>query len=153
LYSGSETYQVAAALVEPRGSLAETYDYVVERMAEYPEGDEYRKFRYEDELAVPEMAWRLTHNFSELEKKLFLNEGFTDQFVDRALQTIEFKLNKEGVELKSEAVFAGETAMAPTVDARRLVFDRPFLIFIKKRDADTPVFAMWVDNNELLKAR
>jgi hypothetical protein len=31
------------------------------------------------------------------------------------------------------------------------VFDRPFLIYLKKRGATRPYFAMWVDNAELLR--
>ncbi len=30
------------------------------------------------------------------------------------------------------------------------IFDRPFLIVVKKRGAERPFFVMWVDNAELL---
>jgi hypothetical protein len=30
------------------------------------------------------------------------------------------------------------------------IFDRPFLIVVKKRGAEHPFFVMWVDNAELL---
>jgi hypothetical protein len=35
---------------------------------------------------------------------------------------------------------------------KKLHFDRPFLIYLKKRDAARPFFVMWVDNAELLQA-
>jgi hypothetical protein len=151
LDTASETYQVVAAMVQPKDSLAATFDYIQTRAAEYPGGEEYRRFRYQDELKVPEMAWKISHRFKELEEKTFLNESLSDQSIDTALQIIEFKLNREGVELKSEVFLKGDTAMKPSEDVRKLLFDRPFLIYIKKRDAATPVFAMWVDNAELLK--
>jgi len=33
---------------------------------------------------------------------------------------------------------------------RRFVFDKPFLIVMKKRGAERPFFVMWVANAELL---
>lgn len=151
LDADSETYQVVAALVEPKDTLAATYDYVVEKTKEYLDSGATTSFELRDKLAVPEMDWKINHHFSELEGKYFLNDGFEDQFVDTALQTIQFKLNKEGVELKSEAVIKGDMAVGPGYSGRDFVFNKPFIIYIKKRDADTPVFAMWVDNSELLK--
>jgi hypothetical protein len=34
---------------------------------------------------------------------------------------------------------------------KRLLFDRPFLLYIKKRDAQQPLLVMWVENAELLE--
>ncbi len=36
-------------------------------------------------------------------------------------------------------------------DIRRFEFNRPFLLYIKKRGADYPFFVMWMDNAELLQ--
>ena len=64
--------------------------------------------------------------------------------VVEAMQTIEFRLDRSGAMLESEALVA--IAAIP----RNFVFNRPFLISMKKRDADRPFFVMWVDNAELL---
>jgi hypothetical protein len=46
--------------------------------------------------------------------------------------------------LKSEAIdVSGLTE-------RNLVFDKPFLILLKRREAKRPYFALWVGNAELL---
>jgi hypothetical protein len=38
------------------------------------------------------------------------------------------------------------------VQSRHFHFDRPFLIYVKKRGADySPFFVMWVDNAELMQ--
>ena len=59
----------------------------------------------------------------------------------------------ETTPLNSEARTATTTrASSQLAKARRLHFDRPFLICVKKREPDaTPFFLMWVDNAELMK--
>ena len=38
------------------------------------------------------------------------------------------------------------------IEPRHFHFDRPFLIYVKKRGADySPFFVMWVDNAELMQ--
>jgi hypothetical protein len=36
------------------------------------------------------------------------------------------------------------------LSGHKLIFDGPFLIIMKKRNAENPFFVMWVDNSELL---
>jgi len=36
---------------------------------------------------------------------------------------------------------------------RCFLFNQPFLVYMKKRNADQPFFVMWVDNAELLVRR
>ena len=44
----------------------------------------------------------------------------------------------------------GEALAIEKAEPREFRFHRPFLIYMKKRDADRPFFVMWVDNAELL---
>jgi len=53
-------------------------------------------------------------------------------------------LDRSGAALKSESKMY--SVPIPTY----FVLDRPFLIYMKKRDATAPYFVMWVDNAELL---
>ncbi len=127
---------------------AATFDYAMELEAQYSNEADYREFNSTDELSVPEVWWKIEHNFAELEKKPLLNEGFTEKMIESAYQMIDFKLDNKGVELKSEA-YVDMAATSPP-PGRRFVFDQPFLLFLKKRGAETPIFAMWIDNAELL---
>jgi hypothetical protein len=92
------------------------------------------------------MAWDIAHHFAELEgyDKLLKNKGFVGLYVAAAIQGIRFRLDHGGVELRSEA------AAALGAIPREFAFDRPYTIFIKKRNSQTPFFAMYVDNAELL---
>ena len=60
-------------------------------------------------------------------------------------QDILFRLDRSGAELKAEA--KSYALPIPTY----FVFDRPFLIYMKKRGKSQPYFVMWVENAELLQ--
>ena len=97
-----------------------------------------------DILLVPDLFWRISHQFSDLQGRSFLNAKMKGQKLDVAQQDILFRLDRSGAELKSEA--KAYALPVPTL----FILDRPFLIYMKKRDGPTPYFAMWVDNSELL---
>ncbi|MCX7427884.1 MAG: hypothetical protein NTW96_19930 [Planctomycetia bacterium] len=97
-----------------------------------------------DVLLVPDICWRISHHFAELECKTFTNSKLAGQRLDVAQQDISFRLDRSGAELKSES-----KQYCKPQDIH-YVLDRPFLICMKKRDAKTPYFVMWVENAELL---
>ena len=142
----STPYQIVLAYV-PRGdTLGATLSQLEQKIngfAEAPHGDE---FGPNDVLLVPMQNWRIEHHFSELEgrDKHLKNPGFEGYYVAQALQTIDFRLDRGGAELKSEA----KVFYAPV--PRYFIFDRPFLVYMKLRGAERPFFVMWVDNSELL---
>jgi hypothetical protein len=143
----SEPYQVVVALVEPKASLADMLDHVRHRIEEFkglPHYEEARRLHGNDVVEVPEMFCRIDHRFEELVGKVVSNVGMP---IVEALQSIEFRLDRSGAILESEARFA--IAASP----RYFGFDRPFLVCMKKRDAEHPFFVMWVDNAELLVPR
>jgi hypothetical protein len=144
----SRPYQVVVAMVEPKGSLAQTLEYVRARTDRPGEaGRIYARgeFRSADILEVPEMVWRIDHRFSELIGKVLVNVKMP---ITEAMQTIEFRLGRAGAKVESEARLPATTA-APM----HFVFDRPFLVYMQKRGAEQSFFVMWVDNAELLVRR
>lgn len=145
----STPYQVVVARVQPEGSLAETLEYVRTRISDFKKQPYYREergFGGNDELRIPEMFWRIDHRFEELIGKIVANANPPMPVIE-AFQTIEFRLDRSGAVLESEAELV--IAAAP----RYFVFDRPFLVYMQKRGAEHPFFVMWVDNAELLVAR
>jgi hypothetical protein len=102
-----------------------------------------------DTVLVPNIAWQVTHRFAEVEgtDKQLLNPSLQGLYIDLAMQTIRFRLDRNGAELRSEF----KQYMKPT--ATYFDFNRPFLIIMKKRDAKQPFFVMWVDNAELLQKK
>ena len=136
--------QIVLACVDPRETLAETLKDVDEKIRDFLA--RWRDVTSRDTLLVPNMNWQMEHRFAELEgpDKPFLNQGFEGYYCSCVLQTIRFKLDRSGAELASEFKAYAEPWRTD------YVFNRPFLVYIKKRDADGPFFVMWVDNAELL---
>lgn len=109
--------------------------------------DDYEKEIGPSEVVlVPNMLFELSHHFAELEgkDKTLANPGFERFWISEALQTIRFRLDRSGAELASEA----KNICCPK--PRYFIFERPFLILMRKRGALEPFFVMWVDNAELL---
>jgi len=142
----SEPYQVVVAAVEPKGTLAETIEYIRLQAEQFKTRSDYetaRRFRRTDILRVPEVFWRIDHRFRELIGKVVANAEPANPIVE-ALQTIEFRLDRSGAMLESQ------TIMVLAAIPRCFAFDRPFLVYMQKRGAQHPFFVMWVDNTELL---
>lgn len=144
----SRPYQVIVAVVEPNDSLAQTLDDIQSRVREFKGRSDHQwqsRLREFDVLRVPEMVWRVDHRFKELTGKTVANASPPMPILE-AMQTIEFQLDRCGAMVESEAVMRIGGGGTP----RSFLFNRPFLVCMKKRDAEHPFFAMWVDNAELL---
>jgi len=142
LESKSENDQIILACVEPEANLLETIEMVSKKVEQAPPAS----LKPDETLQIPKLDFNVDHSFSELTSRNFLNEGWKGWFISKATQWIRFKLNEKGAVLKSEA----RIVMLKGPISRRFVFDKPFLIYLKQKDAEHPYFAMWVDNAELL---
>ena len=145
----SEPYQVVAAVVEPKDSLAQTLDYVRGKVADSRQEERYEQMSlldYVDILTVPEMFWEVDHRFEELIGKTVANANPAMPIIE-ARQAIKFRLDRYGAVLESEA------SIAVSAIPRCFRFNRPFLVYMKKRDCEQPFFVMWVDNAELLNRK
>jgi hypothetical protein len=143
----SKPYQVVIARVDPKGSLAETLDYIRMQIADFRNCGTYEhdsRFGAGDKLKAPEMFWRIDHRFAELIGKTIANSN-PPTWIAEAFQTIEFRLDRCGAVLESESILAAKAALP-----RSFEFNRPFLVYMQKRGAERPFFVMWVDNAELL---
>lgn len=141
--------QIVVARIPRQATLSETLDEMeskVRQCARQPDAESDRSFGINDVLRVPNLNWEVRHRFAELEgsDKLLLNAGFSGYCIVKAIQTVRFRLDRSGATLASEAQVT--CASGPV----HYVFDCPFMIVMKKRDAERPFFVMWVDNAELL---
>lgn len=110
--------------------------------------DEYsERLREIDTLAIPNVAFHVNHEFTELQgtDKVIENAGeFQGLFILKAAQSILFRLDKSG------ATVISESNMSPGAIPRCFVVDRPFLIVMKRRSTDEPYFVAWIENAHLL---
>jgi len=141
LCRNSEPSQIILACIEPQKTLMDTISNVQQKIEE---SENHEGLEANDVLLVPDLFWQLEHDFDEFEGRSFKNKILQGQRLDVARQDILFRLDRSGAELKSEA--KQYSLPIPT----HFLFDRPFLIYMKKRDVKIPYFAMWVSNGELL---
>ena len=109
-----------------------------------------------DRLKVPELKFKNLTEFYELEDKEFNASDWDICKIDKALQSIELKLNKEWWEIKSEAWIAMDKSYwmimnKPEAEHRYFYFDQPYIIFLKEEDKDLPYFAAQISDITLFQ--
>jgi hypothetical protein len=139
----TKPYQLILASVPFQSGLRETVEYVKNKIQQ----SHSENLHENDKLLVPDIAWKISHHFQELEgeDKVILNKGFEGLFIGKACQEIEFNLNRKGATLKSFALSKIESP------PKELFFDHPFLLMMRMRGKAEPIFVMWVANSELLR--
>ena len=153
----SHPNHVVLARVDWKGTLASTLAEV-ERLgrssaqADRSKRDEEQRtaLNYDDTLIVPEMHWKVSHEFRELfGPGKHLKIGDDSLRIIAAEQMVRFRLDSRGAGIESSAKMAAVKAALP-VHPRHFHFDHPFLLYLKKRGAERPFFVMWVENAELM---
>ena len=98
-----------------------------------------------DYFKVPDLKLYQEASFKEVCGKAIKG---TDFMIDKALETIDFKMNNEGVKLKSEAVIVTMKSALPghVLEPRYFNYDSTFYLFLQEKDKNQPYFAMRVDD-------
>lgn len=139
--------QIIVACVERKENLTATLADLDAAIGEYSrEHGEALSLGGNDILLVPDMFWRFLHHFSELEGHVIESAPIQGQEITVSVQEIQFRLDRSGAELWSEAHQYWRSS-----GLGHYICDRPFLVIMKKRGQETPFFVMWVDNAELLQ--
>ena len=141
----SQPYQVLIAKVAPKATLAETWADVEAKRAEYAKREQGRMPL--SELILPTLSFRLKHRFTELEgtDKQLLNPRLAGLHLAQASQTVEFRLDRKGAQLVSEATIIPKGGNPP------MIADGPFLVALKKRSATRPFLLLWIATPEFME--
>ncbi len=139
------------AKVQPAATLGQTVDAVCRRDAA---ATPQPVFPGDLVLAVPRFNFDITRQFNEIMYKLLVVKNpavAKDLLVFEAAQDIRFQMDEKGVRLRSEShISLGCSANYNYRPTHIMIFDKPFLVLMKRADAATPYFAMWVGSPELL---
>jgi len=135
------------AKVIPEKRLLDTIDAVFDRI-----GQKYPRTELEEEepLKIPKITIDVLHSYQEISRKFFLNKGFENYYVGRAVQMILFSLDEKGIILESSALYEPYYLSSSFDQPRSFIFDKPFLLCLIEKGAKYPYFVLWVDNDELL---
>ena len=110
------------------------------------------QIEHEDIFAIPTIKFNIAANYKNIERQVFLTGDNKKHSVEVAYQRTGFIFNENGAVVESEAVAAVDSASAEPIitHPKKMIFDRPFLIIIKRTDKTNPYFVMKVANAELL---
>jgi hypothetical protein len=139
--------QIVVARVQRRDTLEAVLKDLADKQARAAKKDQQPTFSGADTLLIPNMHWLVHWRFQELEKKDLVDRE--EEYIKYAWQEVQFTLDRKGARLKSKSWVEGDWVDGDP--SYPFHCDRPFLLYIKKRDAEHPFFVMWVDNAELLQ--
>lgn len=94
-------------------------------------------------LKIPNIKLNEKNEFTEIQDKTFYFSNGLPYTIEKAIQTIEFELDREGGKIKSEAgmMVNYESAMVLPDEIREFLIDDTFAIFLIEENKDTPYFA------------
>jgi len=107
----------------------------------------------EDIVVIPKFNFNIETNYTTLEGNNFKSNKHNFQ-IERAWQRTAFILDESGAEIESEAEIelsleaAEEEYEKPK--PKKMIFDKPFLLLLKRTDAQNPYFGLWTTNKELM---
>ena len=116
-----------------------------------------QKWKYnilaDDELIIPKFDFDISTAYNSLVGNRFSTAN-TDYTIETAWQRTAFHLDESGAAVESEATIVCtlgiEEENPNKPQPKKMVFNRPFFILLKRADAANPYFVLWVANTELM---
>jgi hypothetical protein len=151
LNTTSEDDELILAKVKPEGTLAATVTAVRKRIKRRDglHDDEDSKLLYGESLVVPIIDANIWRKYTELEGHSLTNPHWSKVIVAIAEQGIRFRLDENGAKLESKSMVT--MTSSGREKPAQYIFDRPFLLMLKRKSCDQPYLAIWVETPELLK--
>lgn len=148
LVKGVDKYQTL------KGAIKLINDLISEGKKEQSINKSFWKYQIvqEDMFAIPAIKFNIATHYKNLEGQTFSTGDNKKHSVQEAFQRTGFIFNENGAVVESEAVTTTDSASAEPIitHPKKMVFDSPFLIMIKRVDKTNPYFVMKVANAELL---
>ena len=105
-----------------------------------------------DKLAIPKLAFNIKSGIKALEGNFF-NAGAVTYVIQEAIQHTAFILDENGAEVESESTMTATTSTSIPKEMphpKNMIFNKPFLVVLKRKDSANPYFAAWIENSELM---
>ena len=123
----------------------EIYQNILTKQSEY-DGEDY--LQEGELLKIPNIKIDEKNEITEVENKLFLFSNGDEYKISKALQTIEFELDRKGGRIISEAgmMVQRQSIEFEPEEKREFFIDNTFAIFLIEEEKDTPYFAGLIDD-------
>ncbi len=99
-------------------------------------------------LQIPKITLDEQKSYQALIGQSLCNPGWEGYYVSKALQAVKFDLDETGARVRSDAAFG--LTLGIMEERRQFIFDKPFLVCLKEREAQYPYLAVWVGNSSVL---
>ncbi len=111
-------------------------------------------WNYEDELIIPKFNFNIETDYTSLVGNRF-NSVEQDFRILKAWQRTAFILDESGAEIESEAELTADAVEDEEEEKeeprpKKMIFDKDFLLLLKRTDAEYPYFGLWTTNTELM---
>lgn len=122
-----------------KDTFGDIYNEIAEKRQNYKGGSSLKEI---DILKIPNINFNLKEEIKEVENKPFSFSNGNEYVIEKAIQTIEFELDKKGGKIKSEAgMMNKQSGVSMTEKPRNFIVDNTFTIFLKEKGKDLPYFA------------
>lgn len=152
----SRNDEIILARTNPSATLRSTWDSVAERLHQPRAKQVIRELRAIDHLQVPVLSFGLEGPLKELIGLGIPTAAKPHRYIVDANEMLRFRLDEYGAELIADVQMVvgenGDGAMhVSSVEPRRLIFDGPFLLALREKDATVPYFLAWIGNADLME--
>lgn len=108
-------------------------------------------FNDDDKVEIPIIEFNLEKSFDKIIGSSF-KANDTKYIMLEAYQRNAFILNENGAEVESIVEMAVEAKEeAEKFKPKMMIFNKPFVVLLKRKDAENPYFGVYIANDELLK--
>jgi hypothetical protein len=149
LETAPSTDQVVIAYAEKEDTLEEMYDTVRRKIRR--SGD-FGDLLNSDSLEIPPVVFSVVDRMNTFLGRNLMLPGGAMAEIARFSAELRFRLDRKGAHVEEDVVLLASlgVGLPKPPQPRDFRFDRPFLLYMKKRGAERPYFVMWVANAELL---
>lgn len=104
----------------------------------------------EDKVEIPIISFNIKKSYDEVVGTTFYSNN-TEFSIVEFTQENAFVLNEKGAEVESKSsIIAVKEAIEQELKPKALIFNKPFVVFLKRKDAKFPYFSVYIQNSELL---
>lgn len=147
LYTKSND-EIILAIKDDGKNFEEIYNDIIKKSKDFEGEIEFGKL---DTLKIPNLNMDFLREYQELAGKPFRLKDGTIGEIEKAVQTIQMKLDNKGGSIKSEAAMSvtKSAIVFDTAEPRDFLFDKDFVIFLKEANKELPYFAASISDINL----
>jgi hypothetical protein len=105
-----------------------------------------------DMFSAPNVNLEYNREYKELINKTLYNQGFEQYKIGAMFENIKFNMDNKGARVENEGVIVSTWGESEEVKgARKLIFDKPYWIIMKRANSANPYFILGINNSALLE--